>query len=89
MAEFIIIQYFVTALGVTSAQKEYAIVTAKAQPNGGVKAVLKHIPREDALEYIEDNGLVLAMGNKHGRVYDTPDKKFLAKYGGRIEIPRL
>jgi len=89
MAEFIIIQYFVTALGITSAQKEYAIVTAKTLPNGGVKAVVKNIPREDALEYIEEKKLVLAMGSKHGRVYDTQDKKFLAKYGGRIEIPRI
>lgn len=40
-------------------------------------ACLVPLERKDALRIIKDNNMVEVVRNKHGIVYDTPDKSFL------------
>lgn len=40
----------------------------------------REVSKEDAFEYIEENGLVLTMKNKDGEIYDTPDGCFRERF---------
>ena len=40
----------------------------------------REVTKREALEYIEDNGLVLAMKTKDGEIYDLPGSPFQKEY---------
>lgn len=47
------------------------------------------VTKEEALDYIERNGLVVAYETREGKVWDTPDGEFQrrnkGKFNGKIE----
>lgn len=75
--DFLIIKYFIAL----------AFRPQEVVPQWGkVKVVLKEgrkvvklttIERSKAMQYIREYGLTEVLRNKHGIVYDTPDKSFL------------
>jgi hypothetical protein len=75
--DFIIIKYYVAL-----AFRPQEVVAQWGKVKIGIKderrvAKLTPIEKDKALWYIREYGLTEVLRNKHGIVYDTPDKSFL------------
>lgn len=71
--------------GGADAFPRWGVVTVK-QSGKHASLRIKNIDREEALELIRENGLVVAHSDRDGVVYDTPDKLFQERYRG-VSIP--
>ena len=45
----------------------------------------RKVARQQAEEYIEENGLVEALDCEHGTIWDTPDRDFQKQYKGFVK----
>ena len=75
--DFIIIKYYIAL-----AFRPQEVVAQWGKVKIGIKderkvAKLTPIEKDKALRYIREYGLTEVLRNKHGIVYDTPDKSFL------------
>lgn len=87
MADFIVIKYYISVLGVTDTSPHWGKVKAvRNKDTGKIRTELQEIDRSEALSLIKDYGLVCTLESKDGRIYDTADKHFQEKYKGKISI---
>lgn len=89
MANFIIIKQYVRLFGASDIEKQYLIIRPEHNKHSKVEWTAKgfHIEREEAQRIIKEQGFTIALKNKHGVVWDTPDQDFLNTYKGNILIP--